>query len=498
MENSSPALGRKSRKAASKIQKRKRTDILQLIYQHRHQCLKQLLPQLKALNWKDVKDCQDTYGSYPLHYVMFYCTGNGVLETVQYILQQDPDALYKTTNHQMTPLHVMPGVVFSGEVHKYSLESIQRDQLKARSFMMKQDASILTHLNGFGRSTLSEAVVKGCNRIAKQILKDYPHLVFEKEANGRIPLYHAIQQENAVATTLLISYYPKSLLVNPHNEHQPASSSAQDQKQHQTFLQMALASPALALPVCQRMEMIMADLFTLHQELINTENKLKASTATIRTKTAEAKVAASQIQALQGQLAVSAGESRGLIANEATERKNDAFSACTAPIPLKDSTTRVDARQEFYWKQTRQSETICLNSLTQGNQEKEPSVEDLKAIAGSLSRRLDCHTNSSSSEENKTMAQIAAEYCLKHPNPERRDLYRTIAALNEELTRMEGMDKMHDGDSADEASLSGTQRKRQAPKTQQPPKYSKRPKAAAESNIDSGKGVGERADAMWL
>ncbi|CAJ1950170.1 unnamed protein product [Cylindrotheca closterium] len=507
--------------------KRRRTNVLQLIYMHRHDCVKQLLPHLQALNWNDMKDSQDAYGSYPLHYVMFYCTGNGVLDIVRYILQQDPDALYKTTNQQMTPIHVMPGVVFSGDVHKYSLDSIQRDQMKARSFMMKQDASIMTNINSFGRLPLSEAVVKGCNRIAKQMLKEYPHLAFQKEANDRLPLYHAIQRENEVATTVLIYYYPKSMLLTPHCEDQ---SSAQPQ----TFLQMALASPTLALPVCQQLEKIMADMFVLNQELLLTQNKLKASKATLKTKNSEAKIAANQIEQLQAQLAMSTGgQSSELIsingpsmAPKASSRVAAAASVITATTADSPTTAEFDPRQEFYWKQTRKSEIICLNNLAlrkrQQEQDDKPSVEDLKAIAKSLTRRLDCYTNnrleafsrfhsskkgtattrrSGSGGENKTMTQIAVEYCLKHPNPDRGDLHQTIEALNQELMRIEGKDKGLDDDSAEDESsqLSGQERKRQASSKQhnQTPRHTKRPKVA-ELNIESDDNDEKEAGTLWL
>jgi len=477
---------------------RKSASVLQLIYKHRHQCLKQLLPRLKELNWNDVKDSQDSYGSYPLHYVLFYCTGNGVLAVVQYILQHDPDALYKTTKHQMTPIHIMPGVNFSGDVHKYSLESIQRDQLKARSYMMKKDPSILTHINSFGRLPLSEAVVRGCNRVAKQMLKEYPHLVFEKEANDRIPLYHAIQKENPFATTLLISYYPKSILLNPQMDNP------------QTFLQMALASPALALPVCQQLEKIMADMFTLHEELMIAQDKLKTATASLRTKNAEAKESAKQIKELRDQL-MSNGNGGSA-----------AFTFSEAGVPE----AAFASRQEHYWTQTRESEIIFLNNLTQESDDSngdEPSVEDLKAIANSLVCRLDCYTNadpftaeafsrfpapckesddptSISRSETKTMAQIAAEYCLKHPNPDRSDLYQTIDALNQELMKLEGKDNATGKCVGDEVLKPPSKRlkrsspQKQATRQKKQPNFEEAVALMMQNDNDDKAGRG----AMWL
>lgn len=437
------------RMASNKGSIRKKTNVLQLIYKHRHQCLKQLLPQLKELNWNDAKDSQDSYGSYPLHYVLFYCTGSGVLEVVQYILQQDSDALYKENRHQMTPIHVMPGVTFSGDAHKYSLESIQRDQLKARSYMMKKDPSILKHVNNFGRLPISEAVSKGCIRIVKQMLKEYPLLASEKEADGRLALYHAIQKQNPIATTLLISYYPKGLMQCARAEHS------------QTLLQAALASPTLAMPVCKQLGKILEDVSTLQDQLATAQDKLKANTSTLRNKKSPTR----QTKELQGDLTLGGSSSTSFTRSSTSASRLDTAYGNVA----------FDSRQEYYWKQVRKSEIICLKNITQESDggDPEPSVEDLKAIANSLARRLDCYTNNPSTaksfcrfaavssmessdssirrNEPKTMAQIAAEYCLKHPDPDRNDLYQTIDALNQELIKLEGKDTTGNDDTDEQA-----------------------------------------------
>ena len=49
-------------------------------------------------------------------------------------------------------------------------------------------------------------------------------------------------------------------------------------------------------------------------------------------------------------------------------------------------------------------------------------------------------TIATASTNHKSVAQIAAEYCLKHPNPEKGDLYRTIDGLNQDLIAMEQED----------------------------------------------------------
>jgi hypothetical protein len=156
-------------------QSEEKPDVLKLIYLYHDQC-KTLLKVFHHENLKleDVASARDDYGLFPIHNVLLYCWGEGVLELVRYLVELDPDCVKRKTHAGLLPIHVMPGMPLT--VESTRLDVIQNDQLQARIFLMKQFPEGIRHFNQYGRSPLSEALKAKCNIIVKAILDESPEL----------------------------------------------------------------------------------------------------------------------------------------------------------------------------------------------------------------------------------------------------------------------------------------------------------------------------------
>jgi hypothetical protein len=142
----------------------------------------------------------------------------------------------------------MPGMPFTRE--STSLDVCQKDQLKARIFLMKPFPEGMKHIHQYGRSALSEAIKAKCNIIVKAILDESPELAKWPQENGRIPLHLAIEEKNSTAINLLLHSYPEGLTACDKSGKSPlmAVLSSLDNARD-LLLQVANVSPFLSLKI---------------------------------------------------------------------------------------------------------------------------------------------------------------------------------------------------------------------------------------------------------
>jgi hypothetical protein len=404
-------------------QSERNPDVLKLIYLYRDQC-KSLLKVFHDENLKleDVASARDAYGLFPIHNVLFYSRGEGVLELVRYLVELDPDCVKRKTHAGLLPIHVMPGIPFTGE--STSLDVSQNDQLKARIFLMKQFPEGLKHINQYGRSALSEAIKAKCNIIVKAILDESPELAKWPQENGRIPLHLAIEEKNSTAINLLLHSYPEGLTACDKSGKSPlmATLSSLDNARD-LLLQVANVSPFLSLKIASENAKITeahakkvasdssANIIALQEELRSAQEEkaktkksskaMKAVLLSAKTKLRAAKKAAKR--------------RRGMPLPEVVQSSSSFSSEPEQSVKYR---SLIDARK---------SEIISLSNI--GMQH---SIMDLKKISESLIRRLGCM-----GAKKRSVAQIATSYYLQVQQPQKQDLYQTIQALNNELMELE-------------------------------------------------------------
>ena len=406
----------------------KKTAVLKLIYLHRDQC-KTLLKVFHDENLKleDVASARDAYGLFPIHCVLFYCWGEGVLDLVRYLVELDPDCVKRKTHAGSLPIHVMPGMPFTGE--STSLDACQKDQLEARIFLMKHFPEGMKHTNQYGRSALSEAIKAKCNIIVKAILDESPELAKWPQENGRIPLHLAIEEKNSTAINLLLHSYPEGL----------------------TVCDKAGKSPLMAVLSSLDNHMALSSLDSARDLLLNTSVSpfLSLQIASESAKVTEARAkkdasdSAAKIKALQKELQSAREEKakytlkamRAVLSTKTKRRaaKRAAKRRTGMPLPeVVQSSSYFSSEPEQSVKyrsltEARKSEFIFLSNI--GMQQ---SIMDLKKIMESLNRRLGCMD-----AKKRSVAQTAASSLLQERHPLSQELYQTIEQLNNELIELE-------------------------------------------------------------
>lgn len=145
---------------------------------------RQLLQSFKNKNMAGMKNPdEDEYNETPLHYVMWFCHGQGILELVEYLVDCDPEWMKATNKNGILPIHCMPTT---------NDEQIQKDQLEARRFLMQEFPDGLKIKNQYGRTPLEAATKTGRYIIAEAI---------EEFIGGRHVIADSIEEYHAASQT---------------------------------------------------------------------------------------------------------------------------------------------------------------------------------------------------------------------------------------------------------------------------------------------------------
>jgi hypothetical protein len=195
-------------------------DFLKEIRKHQSGCVG-LLQRFKAANLtsEDVANAKSICGSSLLHFVMRFCTGEGVLGLVKHLVELHPEGVTTQNEKGYLPIHVLPsrvGLVGLGiQTTKASIQHDQleahHDQLEARLFLMTKYTEGLKVKDENGYTPLVRAIRFQYNEIVKVIVDQFPEQVKEYccSETGKIPLDHAMEVWNHNAVKMLIVACPE-------------------------------------------------------------------------------------------------------------------------------------------------------------------------------------------------------------------------------------------------------------------------------------------------
>lgn len=168
-----------------------------------------LLAALKKLepSCKEMVSARNSHGNLPIHYVMAYCHGEGILDLVKYIIGLHPECIKATCDARYLPIHVMPASCL-----------YQKSQIETRLFLMKQFPGGLTAENKLGNIPICQAISANCNEILRSMIDAYPWMA--KEGWARVNLVDfAIKKKNTVATSMLTASCPMKTHVSGPCHH---------------------------------------------------------------------------------------------------------------------------------------------------------------------------------------------------------------------------------------------------------------------------------------
>lgn len=193
-------------------------DILTEIRDSQDECF-ELLRRFKKANIssEDVANAESTKTrALPLHFVLRFCSGAGILELIKYLVELYPEGVARRTIHGHLPIHVLPGrprgQQVDGESPRVkSSASMQQDQLEARLFLMYYYTEGLNVTDKKGYTPLVRAIRVHYNEIVKVIVEEFQEHVQEscKTMDQRTPLNHAAQGSNFDAVKMLIRACPE-------------------------------------------------------------------------------------------------------------------------------------------------------------------------------------------------------------------------------------------------------------------------------------------------
>jgi hypothetical protein len=412
-----------------------------------------LLERFRAANLvgKDLIDATDiiTDGNSPLHEVMRSCHGENVLELVEYLVEIHSKGVQAKDAFGNLPIHVMPRFASPAINIK---ESIQRDQLPARRFLLTKYPEGVKERNNRGETPLVKAIFLEYNIFVQSIATDFPNIVTEPDENGKLPLQHAIESWNDETVKIILRIHPEAIIlmrefppgdeadrqrvlaaiaeVVPETFDIDCSCEEQNGECHckpsnkliniffagakladwgqevmWRLMKSSLHRKRLALP--EKVLKLSAELSTekaenekLRNEMMETENTLE------RTKQ-KLKVAKAVVESTIGHL-----EQQKVLAQEQEAK----YLEVAMKIQCLQETRNFHTENKF------------LSKI-----DHEWSVTELKAVLESLVQRLGYlipgHTKLS-------MAQIAASYLVKDDDPPKLQVIDTIEALNQELLEL--------------------------------------------------------------
>lgn len=193
--------------------------ILDEIRKNRSNCLELVKRFEKAnINCEDVAKAKSKSGWLPLHYVMIFCKGEGILELVQFLVRRHPKCVQATTDRDTLPINLMPPTTNPQPV----IDSMQRDQLQARIYIMKKYPEGVKMEDKDGETPIVRAVISRCNILVQAMLEKFPELAKEPNSIGKLPLHYAMETSNADAVKLLYSVYPDGIAVKDQTGITPA------------------------------------------------------------------------------------------------------------------------------------------------------------------------------------------------------------------------------------------------------------------------------------
>jgi hypothetical protein len=319
----------------------------------------------------------------------------------------------------------MPGMPFTRE--STSLDVCQKDQLKARIFLMKPFPEGMKHIHQYGRSALSEAIKAKCNVTVKAILDESPELAKWPQENGRIPLHLAIEEKNSTAINLLLHSYPEGLTACDKSGKSPlmAVLSSLDNARD-LLLQVANVSPFLSLKIASenakvteaRAKKDASDSARQKSKLFRRNSNLPKRR---KPKPKSPRRICKQYHCLRKQ--------NGDLQKNGKVPKGYAFARLPEVVQSSSSFSSEPDQSVKYRSliEARKSEIIFLSNI--GMQH---SIMDLKKILESLNRQLGCM-----GAKKRSVAQIAASYLLQERHIRRQDLFQIIQQLNNELIELE-------------------------------------------------------------
>jgi hypothetical protein len=193
--------------------------ILDEIRKNRSNCFDIVKTFEKAnVNCEDVAKAKSNSGKVPLHYVMMFCKGEGILELVQFLVRRHPQCVQAKTDRDTLPINLMPPTTNPQLV----IDAMQRDQLQARLYLMKKYPEGVKMEDEDGETPLVRAIIGRCNIIVQAILEKFPELAKEPNTRGKIPLHYAMETGNADAVKILYSIYPEGIAVKDQSGTTPA------------------------------------------------------------------------------------------------------------------------------------------------------------------------------------------------------------------------------------------------------------------------------------
>lgn len=147
-------------------------NIVDEIKLHRDDC-KGLLKKFEEgkLAYEDFAYFKDKHDTTPLHFVICYCGGEGVLDLVKYLVKLDPNCVKNHNINWELPLHW----------------AIER-----RSF-----------------------------EITKLLLSEFPAGAKERDINGDLPLHYAMERRDENLIEILLKAYPEGISVRNNNDQTP-------------------------------------------------------------------------------------------------------------------------------------------------------------------------------------------------------------------------------------------------------------------------------------
>ncbi|CAJ1958972.1 unnamed protein product [Cylindrotheca closterium] len=183
-------------------------DILEEIRKHRNNCVDLLQKLQKAhVNGDDVANAKNKSGWLPLHFVMVFCKGPGVLELVKFLWRMHPLCLQAKTDRDTLAVNLMPPTTNPQPV----IDAMQRDQLEARVWLMKKYPQSIRMEDKDGETPLVRAIIGRCNILVAAMIQRFPELTQETNNRGRLPLHYAMESANAGAVSMLYGAYPDGI-----------------------------------------------------------------------------------------------------------------------------------------------------------------------------------------------------------------------------------------------------------------------------------------------
>jgi len=183
-------------------------DILEEIRKNRSNCpavLKKL--QAAHVTGDDVSNAKNKSGWLPIHFVMVFCKGPGILELVKFLWRMHPLCVQQKTDRDTLPINLMPPTTNPQPV----IDSMQRDQLDARLWLMKKYPQAIRMEDRDGETPLVRAVIGRCNILVAAMIERFPELAKEQNNKGRLPLHYAIEKGNPGAVSILYGAYPEGI-----------------------------------------------------------------------------------------------------------------------------------------------------------------------------------------------------------------------------------------------------------------------------------------------